>query len=303
MSSNREATRSYNRRALAAVAAAVVVVLAACATKRSESQRGGTTEKDQPATQARAGDGKEDNKPTDGAKAAHRDTRKVIRTGRVDLVVAAYDKARDKLDALVAAAGGYVDSTQIARGQGATSSATIVLRVPAANFGTFIPKLRELGDVRAESTTGQDITDEYVDVAARLASERTLEKRLLELATARTGTIDQVLAVERELANVRGQIESYETRIKQWDDHVATSTLTVELTTKAPELAAAAAPSLSERTSDALHASVAALRDFAAWLVISCIALLPWLVLIVPALLLGRRLVRRARLPRAIAKS
>jgi hypothetical protein len=227
--------------------------------------------------------------------------RKLIRTGRVEIVVAGYDDARAKLEALVAAAGGFVDSTQVARGQGTSSTATIVVRVPAATFATFIPKLRELGDVRGESTSGQDITDEYVDVAARLASARTLEKRLLELASARQGTIDQVLAVERELARVRGEIEGYEGHIRQWDDRVALATLAVEMSTKQPEIAAAST-SLGDRIAGGFRGSIAALRGFGEWLAVTGIALAPWLVLIVPGLVIGRRLARRVRLPFAIAK-
>lgn len=293
-----------------ALASAAAVALAACSKPASDHTVADPIGKQtSPATKnggAETGDktraiDHEDTKPSAGDGDFRKADRKVIRTGRVELIVTAYDDARTKLEALVGAVGGYIDATTVSRGQGASSSASIVVRVPSASFATFIPKLRELGDVRAESTAGQDITDEYVDVAARLDSARTLEKRLLELAGAKNGTIDQVLAVERELARVRGEIESFEGRMKHWNDQVALSTLSIDMATKAPEIAAAAAPALGERVTSTFRASVSSLRDAGQWLVVNGIALLPWLLFAAPLALILRKLARRARLPRATA--
>jgi hypothetical protein len=233
------------------------------------------------------------------------DGRKVIRTGRIELLVTTYDDARAKIEALVAQAGGYVDATNVTRRQDQISDATITLRLPKDAFGTIIPKLREIGEVLSESTNANDITDEYVDIAARLASARTLEKRLLELASDKTGNIDQVLSVERELARVRGEIEGYEGHLRQWNDQIAMSTLTLSVQTKRPEIVAAPAhvATLGERTSNAFGDSIATLRDVCSWFVISGIAFLPWLVLLIPGAVLGRKLLRRywRRLPQARA--
>jgi len=231
------------------------------------------------------------------------DNRKIIRTGRIELVVATYDDARGKLDALIERIGGYVDSTQVTRRQGAISDATIVVRIPSSAFGSVLPKLREIGEVVSESTDASDITAQYVDIAARLASAKTLEKRLLELATDKTGKIDQVLAVERELSRVRTEIEGYEGRMRQWNDQIAMSTLTLSLSTKRPEIVAAAPPTLGSRIGEAFHDSVDALRAFGGMAIVTLIALAPWLVLLIPMFLIGRRLARRyIKLPAAFAR-
>lgn len=289
-----------------ALASLVGLALASCSHKAafesSDERASAVAHRDQPAEVAAAGASKPADKqrPALGASEAGH---KVIRIGHVELVIARFDDARGKLDALVRDAGGYIDSTRVVRGQGEASSATIIVRVPTANFGTFVPKLAELGEVRSESTSAQDITDEYVDVAARLASAQKLEARLLELATARTGTIDQVLAVERELARVRSEIEGYQGHLRVWDDRIAISTLTIELTTKRPELVAAAPASLGERTRDTFDRSVGSLRELGEWLVVNGLAALPWLVWMVPGFVFVRRRVRRGRLPVAIARS
>ena len=197
--------------------------------------RGGETEKNTPSDAVdRLAFASNDQTKRTGAE----DGRKVIRTGAIQLVVGDYATARAKLDALLAATGGYVDSTQVSHSQGSVSNATIVLRLPSATFGSILPKLRELGEITGETTNAADITAQYVDISARLASSKALEKRLLELATARDGGIEAVLAVERELARVRGEIESYEGTMRQWNDQISMSTLTLSMSTRAPEIAA-----------------------------------------------------------------
>lgn len=238
----------------------------------------------------------------DRTKGQPTDNRKVIRTGAIQLVVGDYAATRAKLDALLAATGGYVDSTQVSHSQGSVSNATIVLRLPSETFGSLIPRLRELGEITGESTNAADITAQYVDLSARLASSKALEKRLLELATARDGGIEAILAVERELARVRGEIESYEGTMRQWNDQIAMSTLTLSLSTRAPAIAAATAPGLGERISSGFSGSLDALRDFGGWLAVTLIAFLPWLVFLIPGFVLGRRIKRRwfTTLPKAI---
>ena len=232
-----------------------------------------------------------------------------MRSGHIELVVTSYDEARAKLDAIVAAAGGYIDSTHVVRGQNQISDATIVVRVPEDAFGALIPKLSEVGNVTGETTNADDITDRYVDVSARLAAAQALEKRLLALAGDRAASLDQVLSVEHELERVRGEIEGYEGHLRQWNDEIAMSTLTISIESKRPEIVAppvvANDPTLGERTAQAFHGSVSALRGLGAALLVACTALLPWLLVLAPGALLARRLVRRhrRRLPEAVARA
>jgi hypothetical protein len=295
--------------------AAILLVAAACNSKSASVDRApsATAAIDQPVSGSAATKGDVTTKSTPQAGAgsaagplAHEDHRKVIRTGRIELLVATYDDARAKIDALVAAAGGYVDSTSVNRRQDSVSDGVIVVRLPQTAFGDVIPKLKDIGEVLSETTNAADITEEYVDISARLASAQVLEKRLLELASARDGKIEQVLEVERELARVRGEVEGYQGHLRQWNDQIAMSTLTLSIATKRPEIVAAptVAPSLGNRTSHAFSASISALRDAGSWLVVNGVAALPWLVLCAPLALIARRLARRfaSRLPRAIAR-
>jgi hypothetical protein len=221
------------------------------------------------------------------------DDRKVIHTGKLAVVVSTYESARAQIEDIVKASGGYIDSTHVERAESRVSDATIVIRIPADSFENILPKLRQLGDVTGETTNAADITDQYVDTEARLASDQQLEKRLLELATEKNGNLEQILAVERELARVRGEIESFQGHLKLWNDQVSLSTLTLELSTKHAELPPRESPTLGSQTKGAFHESVAALRGFGEWCLINGVALLPWLVLIIPGFFIARRLLRR----------
>jgi hypothetical protein len=281
---------------------------AACAKHKEAAKEAADSAPAQAVTEGKAGAGSAATKNATadgrfGGQPAADPHRKVIRTGRIDLVVDTYDDARAKLDKLLEAAGGYVDSTQVQHHQGAVSSATLVLRIPQEAFGQLVPKLKELGEIAAESTNADDVTDQYVDVSARLASAQTLEKRLLEIAAERAAGVEALLAVERELARVRGEIESYEGRLRQWNDQIAMSTLTLTITTTAPAIAATAEPGLGTRIKSGFSDSVAALQTFGAWLVVAGTTLLPWMILIVPGFVFGRRAYRRRakKLPVAVA--
>lgn len=275
-------------RALAAIALFSVLVFTACSKHDARTA----------SRKAEAGDmgeaaGSSATAPADGRAGGVTDPhRKVIRTGRVELVVARYDAARTELDTLLAGAGGYVDSTEILHYQGAVSVATLVLRVPQDAFGALLPRLKQLGEVQGERTNAEDVTDQYVDVSARLASAQLLEKRLLEIASDRAAGVEALLAVERELARVRGEIEGYEGRLRQWNDQIAMSTLTLVMTTRSPTLANADSD-LGTEISNGFFASISALQAFGAWLVVTATALLPWLLLFVPAFVLGRGVYRR----------
>jgi len=231
--------------------------------------------------------------------------RKIVHSARVEIVVVTYESARRDLDTLIAANRGYIASTAVHHSQGEQSAATIVIRLPANRVQSFVPQLAKLGEVVRESTDASEITADYTDTAARLASAKTLEKRLLQLVAEGHGRIEDVLSVERELARVRGEVESLEAKIRQWDDLVAMATLSIELSTKRPQLAAPpppAPPTFGARVDGAFHDSVESVRDAGVWLALTGIAVLPWLLLAIPAIVLLRRWTRRIRLPWAIAR-
>jgi hypothetical protein len=105
--------------------------------------------------------------------------------------------------------------------------ATLTLRIPADRFDEATAGVRPLGKVEQLDVSVEDVTEQYMDLEARLANARRLEERLLQLLETRTGTLEQVLAAERELARVRTEIELYDGRLRQLASRVSLSTLTI----------------------------------------------------------------------------
>jgi hypothetical protein len=108
-------------------------------------------------------------------------------------------------------------------------TAVLEVKVPAARFDDLIAGLRPLGRLESVNVSAQDVGEEYVDVTARIANARRLEERLIDLLANRTGKLQDVLNVERELARVREEIERYDGRLRYLRSRTSLSTLSVSL--------------------------------------------------------------------------
>ncbi|AZH25604.1 DUF4349 domain-containing protein [Haloplanus aerogenes] len=163
--------------------------------------------------------------------------RSIIRTGEVRLRVDDYEAARRNLTAAVEARGGYVsDSSQQVhdRGEESWTSGRVVLRVPAEDFSGMMADVEGEGRVLESSTSTQDVTDQVVDLQARLENLRAERDRLRELYQ-RANDTEDVLAVERRLSEVQTEIERTEARLQSLQRRVAYSTITVEMTEPRPD--------------------------------------------------------------------
>ncbi|MBK7403690.1 MAG: DUF4349 domain-containing protein [Phycisphaerales bacterium] len=104
--------------------------------------------------------------------------------------------------------GEYVESADIDESDADHPRADLVLRVEASRLEGVVSQLRELGEVGAEHLDGEDVTDQMVDLGARLDNERRVEKELAELLEKRPDdTLEDILKVRRELGSVRERIE------------------------------------------------------------------------------------------------
>jgi hypothetical protein len=153
----------------------------------------------------------------------------LIRTGEATVQVDSLEPAMARVRELAQRLGGYVANTSQQGGRRAVRQASLEVKVPAQRFDEALRGLRPLGEVESVNVSAQDVGEEFVDVSARVANARRLEERLVELLRTRTGRLEDVLAVERELARVREEIERYEGRLRYLRTRAAVSTLTVNL--------------------------------------------------------------------------
>lgn len=162
--------------------------------------------------------------------------RKVVRNGGLTVEVPDLAKAIDAVRAAVSAAGGFVTSETLGRDEYDVRQGTLTCRVPAERLDATVAAFQGMGRLISMSIQAEDITEQYVDLEARLRNQRQLETRLVALVDRPGNKVADLLEVEREVARVRGEIESLDGRKRLWDSQVALSTLTVELREPRPAI-------------------------------------------------------------------
>ncbi|HEU5173359.1 MAG TPA: DUF4349 domain-containing protein [Gemmatimonadaceae bacterium] len=214
----------------------------------------------------------------------------LIRTGTASVEVRDVPAAIVAVRQLASSLGGYVANTSVQSGREQVRSATLELKIPAPQFDRAVNGLEPLGRVEFVNVDAQDVGEEFVDVTARVANARRLEQRLIALLETRTGRLEDVLAVERELARVREEIERFEGRLRYLSTRVSVSTLTVTVHEPQPVLGRGRNPIV-----DAFRDAWRNFVDFIAWLIAASGVLVPAVALVALAYLGWRRLRGRVR--------
>lgn len=217
-----------------------------------------------------------------------------------------FDASLSAIDALAAEFGGYTESSEIfgrsiqsSRSQ--LRSASLVLRIPADQLNSFFGRVSLIGTITGESLSSQDVTLQYVDIDARLKTLHQQEERILALL-AEASDLQAVLEIEQTLSDIRYQIESYTSHLKQLDSQISYSTVSISLS----EVAVLTEPqdepqTFGERLAATFRSSTLRLRNgfraFAIWFLGNILEILLWLLLIalvvLVVLLLRRRRIRR----------
>jgi hypothetical protein len=208
----------------------------------------------------------------------------IIRTGTATVRVDSLEPAMARVEELARRLGGYVANSTVETGSESLRQASLELKIPAARWNDAVSGLKPIGRLEAQQTGSEDVGEEFVDVTARMTNARRLEARLLDLLANRTGKLEDVLLVEREIARVREEIERHEGRLRYLRTRAAVSTLTVRLHEPAPVLAPGHSPIL-----DAFRD---AWRNFVAFTA-GLIASLGWLVPLALVLAAATWLLRR----------
>lgn len=169
---------------------------------------------------------------SDAGAAQSSEERMIVRTASVSLVVTDTDDSVAQIKSIVASFGGYVVGTNLWRDEGQLRG-SVTVRVPADDLDDALSRFKALAvKVERESSSSQDVTEEYTDLSARLRNLEATEQELLELlgtVRERTGKAEEILAVHRELTNIRGQIEQLKGRMQYLERTSAMSSVTIEL--------------------------------------------------------------------------
>ena len=160
--------------------------------------------------------------------------RSIIKTGEITVEVDDVAETTGAVRALALELDGYISSSF--QGQ-FDESAALTMRIPADRFDEAIAAIHDLdGEVKAEATREEDVTAAVVDLEARLTNLRAAEVEYRELLD-RAERIEDILAIQNQLFQVRGEIEAMQAQLEYFNDQAAMATLTVSLIPGAVEQA------------------------------------------------------------------
>jgi len=165
---------------------------------------------------------------TGGAAAAGIE-RLIIHSSSLSLEVPDTDAALDEINGLVDELGGWIVESNVYQYQEGLQ-AYVQLRVPAESLDTALERIRDMAtDVRSESLSGQDVTEEYVDLQSRLRYLEATEKRLLEFLEEAEDT-EAALAVYEQLQKIQSDVEQAKGRAQYLEQSAAMATINIDIT-------------------------------------------------------------------------
>jgi len=218
---------------------------------------------------------------TEDTSATGGSVRRVIYYASLRVSVKSVDQATNILNQRAAELGGYVsDSFRDTRGN--LPSAQITYRIPQDKYTEFLDFARKQGEPGRESVNSTDVTEEFVDLEARLANRLVHEERLLQMLTS-TATLNELLAVEKELARVREDIEVIQGRLRYLGDLTSLAKVEINLDqlageTNVPGLKPVGISETARRSLRALVTSSTLFLDVISFLFVALAALLPFAI-------------------------
>lgn len=203
------------------------------------------------------------------------------------------------MDRILLQFGGHLAQLNISSPTGEARSRTATLRIPSPQLKAALAELRKLGHLDGESQRGEEVTQQSVDLEARLANARHTEDRLTEILRTRSGKLSDVLEVEEKLSQVRGEIERAEAEQKNLNNRVSFATASLQISENYRAPLAVSSPSsvgtrLSNSAVDGIHTAFNGFIGLIQELLSAGPSLLLWsLVLGLPSYFLWKKLRHR----------
>jgi uncharacterized protein DUF4349 len=226
--------------------------------------------------------------------------RKIIRNANLIIELDAPADGQRRLTAIAESHGGFVVTSEFKQNDGRAPGkpsqvVNVIMRVPSSQFLSALDMVRTVG-VRTtqETVAGQDVTQEYIDLEARIRTKKALEAQFLEIMK-QARKVSEALEVQSEIADVRTEIEQLEGRRRFLENQSALSTINVTLQTPVP-IVTATTSSFGDSIKNALGDGVDVAASIVLGLVRLIIVMVPIFVLIVlPVALVSRMAWRRYR--------
>lgn len=210
--------------------------------------------------------------------------RKIIQTKYYVIETLEFDKTVPVVEKLVNEHSGYLESSQVSgrtlyENYYSNRTAYYTMRIPAERLNQFSEKLEAIGNVIDKSTSKEDVTTQLVDVEARIKTLEVQETRLIELLKT-GGDLKDILEIEKQLSDVRYEIESYKATMKSLESQVSYSTVQLELreVVKVTDQVKPA-KTVGQRISQGFIRTLENIKEFFVDLFVLIIIVLPYLII------------------------
>ena len=231
--------------------------------------------------------------------------RKIIQSKYLYIETLGFDDTSKDIESLVFKYNGYIESSNIEgisiteRSKYNTRYAYYTIRIPAQSFNSFVEEVKGVGNVLQEQVTKEDVTMQYYDLEARIHSLETQEERLLQLLE-KGEKLEEVLALEKQLSEVRYQIESYTSTLKGLENKVSYGTVNLELREVIEETQVQEpAKTVGEKISQGFIRSLTSIKNgfinFFIWFVSVIPYLIIWIVFILIIIMIIRTIYKKSQ--------
>lgn len=227
-------------------------------------------------------------------------SQKLIKTVSLSMETKEFDPLLENIRSKVEELGGYIESSEISGSSYYSVQenryAWLTLRIPADKLDGFVTVVSELGNVTSKNESVEDITLQYVDVEGRKQALETEQARLLELLE-RAETMEDIIAIESRLSEVRYELQSYGSTLRTYDNQVNYSTVSIRISE-----VERVTPVIEKRTfleeiqyrlSDNLYDIGQGIRNFVIWFISSLPYLIIWAAVIAVLVLVVRKIIRK----------
>ncbi|MCE9568055.1 MAG: DUF4349 domain-containing protein [Planctomycetes bacterium] len=220
--------------------------------------------------------------------------RKIIYTGTLDIVVTNMDEVLPQVEKLVAAQKGYVAKSEVKEDTGRRRTATFSLRIPVDSFQGAREGLIALGTAERNAVDSQDVTDEFADVQGWIKNYKEEEDKLnvLMREKRKDEKLEDILKLSKRIEEVRRDIDQMQGRLNRLVNRTELATINLTLR-EVKDYKPPTSPTFGNRISSTFAESWDSLLQFGQWVVLTVVALTPWLVVLVPLGIVGAFGVRR----------
>lgn len=174
-------------------------------------------------------EGKIEETTEDKQATASSQSRMVIYNATLDMEVKKITQVQEQITQMVKQLGGYIVEQNMSQNTEERKDSSLTIRIPQEQFHSFLNKVKKLGvKTEHQNISGQDVTEEYVDLTSRLKAKQLVEKRLTTFMNEAKDT-KTLLEISNELAKVQEEIETIQGQMKYLENQTSLSTVTINL--------------------------------------------------------------------------